>query len=96
MENKFSDYINNNNISEEIFDSVDNTNNNYVQSTEELINKYSQYSAEELTGEFLKMAEEKRSKGTLDSDLLRYKNVLEPYLTAEQKNRMNDLFNKVK
>lgn len=102
MKNKFSEFINSNveNVNESSFNNTYNSTNvnssKISQSTEELINKYSKYSTEELTSEFLKMAEEKRNNGTLDSDLLRYSTILEPYLTNEQKSKMNDLFNKVK
>lgn len=103
MINKFSEYINSNfenqfednkNIKEEKIskESIENLD----QSTADLIDKYSKYSTEDLMDEFIKLTAEKKNSGTLNADLERYSNILSPYLTDEQKSRMNDLFNKVK
>lgn len=103
MINKFSEYIdsnledqfdNNKNAKEEKInkESIDNLD----QSTADLIDKYSKYSTEDLMNEFIKLTTEKKNSGTLNTDLERYSNILSPYLTDEQKSRMNDLFNKVK
>lgn len=99
MNNKFSDYIesdipnqvNDEKIKTNSYNTYDNT-----ESTEKLIDKYSKYSTDELMNEFIKLTEEKKRNGTLNSDIERYNSILDPYLTEEQKSKMNDLFNKVK
>ena len=97
MNNKFSDYIEN-----DIF-TTDNDKvasdyivSDNVESTEKLIDKYSKYSTDELMSEFIKMTEEKKRNGTLNSDMDRYNTILEPYLTEEQKTRMKNIFDKVR
>ena len=97
MNNKFSDYIENDIfISDKgkIGDEYIVSDN--VESTEKLIDKYSKYSTDELMNEFIKMTEEKKRNGTLGADIDRYNKVLEPYLTEEQKSRMKDIFDKVR
>lgn len=94
MNNKFSEYIEKDDF---VDDKMINDNiNNNMESTEQLIDKYSKYSTSELMNEFIKMTEEKKKNGTLNADIDRYNTILEPYLTAEQKSKMKDIFDKVR
>ena len=97
MNNKFSDYIENDVFKE----NMDKGTNDYIvndnmDSTEKLIDKYSKYSKDELMNEFIKLTEEKKRNGTLGADIDRYNSILEPYLTADQKSRMKNIFDKVR
>ena len=97
MNNKFSDYIENDVFKE----NMDKGTNDYIvndnmDSTEKLIDKYSKYSTDELMNEFIKLTEEKKRNGTLSADIDRYNSILEPYLTADQKSRMKNIFDKVR
>lgn len=105
MSNKFSDFMNNaidinnfssNNFDEENYNDSTVVNNEDKENIENIINKYSNFTSDELMQEFLKLTENKRNNGTLNGDLERMKNTLTPFLNREQLDRMNDIINKVK
>lgn len=105
MANKFSDFMNttvsNDSNSNTNFDNLNNnesvnTCDDNRKNIENLVNKYSNYSSDELMKEFLKITENKRINGTLNEDLDRMQSTLAPFLNDEQKNKMNDIINKVK
>ena len=88
---KFSEYIKN--------DISDNIQNSFSRSEDinDLIDKYSTYSYEELMNEFLKESDRKKKIGELsDSQLDTIKSTLKPYLSEEKQNKLDDLFNVVK
>lgn len=88
---KFSEYIKN--------DISDNIQNSFSRSEDinDLIDKYSTYSYEELMNEFLKESDRKKKTGELsDSQLDTIKSTLKPYLSEEKQNKLDDLFNVVK
>ena len=87
MTNKFSDYID-----KEIPDiKVDER-----KKVEDMVNEYSRYSESELLSKFNDMASKKKKDGTWDKDMSRYTEMLAPYLTDEQKEKMNSILNNVK
>lgn len=64
---------------------------------DELIDKYSTYSTDELMKEFLKETEKQKERGELNAEKLdNIKNVLFPHLTEEQKDRLNQLLSMVR
>ena len=105
MANIFSDFMNTS-ITEDCysnkaFDETKNNENINIsyenrENIENLVNKYSNFSSDELMQEFLKITENKRRNGTLNNDLDRMKTTLSPFLNDEQINKMNDIINKVK
>lgn len=96
MNIKFSNFIESNDMKEDIDEIVSEKSTTDIESTEKLIDKYSKYSTDELMNEFIKITEEKKRNGTLSADFDRYNSILQPYLNDEQKNRMRDLFDKVR
>ena len=87
----FNDFLKEEDVVEEV------KNATIEQDVNELIDKYSTYSQEDLMAEFLKESERKKLNGELDDgQLSRVKNILAPYLSAEQQEKLNNLLNMVK
>ena len=60
-------------------------------------NKYEGASENELLSEIMKEAEKGRRNGTLsDSDIDRFKSMLEPMLNSSQKQKLNKVIEKIK
>ena len=92
---KFSDYVyNSNNASTEV--ERHDTNNVNSQNMEELIDKYSKFSSNELMNEFVKMTIERKKRGELkEQEIAQLKNTLAQYLSEEQKNNLDRILNMV-
>ena len=89
MANKFSDFndCDNNKINE-----IKKENPQMVSNIENLMDKYSTLSNEELFNEFIKETKKWKENGTINSEYLaNIKNTLSPYLNNEQKNNLNNL-----
>ena len=87
----FSDYIKeeNNRFEEKV--SVTEKQN-----LEDLINKYSSYSKNDLMSEFLKMTLEKKKKGELSSsEINNLKSTIVPFLNSEQKENLDKILQMV-
>ena len=87
----FSDYIKeeNNRVEEKV--SVTEKEN-----LEDLINKYSSYSKNDLMSEFLKMTLEKKKKGELSSsEINNLKSTIVPFLNSEQKENLDKILQMV-
>lgn len=87
----FSDYIKeeNNRVEEKI----DKTKK---QNYEEMINKYSSYSKNDLMSEFIKITLEKKKKGELSiSELNNLKSTILPFLNSEQKENLDKILQMV-
>lgn len=89
----FSDYIKRTNL--------DSENNNVVnksdENLEEMIDKYSKLSDNDLMKEFLKLTIEKKKQGKLnDKELEILKNTITPYLDDNQKNSLENLLDMIK
>ena len=87
----FSDYIKeeNNRVEEKI----DKTKK---QNYEEMINKYSSYSKNDLMSEFIKITLEKKKKGELTSgELNNLKTTILPFLNSEQKENLDKILQMV-
>lgn len=87
----FSDYIKeeNNRVEEKV--SVTEKQN-----LEEMINKYSSYSKNDLMSEFLKMTLEKKKKGELSSsEINNLKSTIVPFLNSEQKENLDKILQMV-
>lgn len=88
---KFSEFIKDDKMGGEVKKEVREEDLNKI------IDKYSTYSQDDLMKEFLQETERKKENGELDEDqLMRVKNILTPYLTHEQIERLNQLINMVK
>lgn len=62
-----------------------------------MYDKYSQFSSDELLSEFIKTSKQRRADGTLnDSELARMKETLLPFLSEEQKGRLNQLLDLIR
>ncbi len=87
---KFSEYIKND-VKKENFAGVDNAELN------DAINKYSDYSEQELINEFLSETNKKKQSGELnDEKIEKMKETLLPYLNDKQKTKLNQIINMVK
>ena len=87
---KFSDYINNNEYKES---SIDKNKNDY----QNMIDKYSKLSGNELMQEFIKLTAREKKEGRLtDKELNGITNTIKPYLNDEQLNNLDSLINMVK
>jgi len=63
----------------------------------DLVNKYSGYSEDELVNEFVRQTNFKRQNGEMDdAGLDRIKDTLSPYLNKEQQARLNEIMKMVK
>ena len=88
----FSEFLKNDHIKED-----KNFSTNKEQEISQLIDKYSTYNHDELMDEFLKETEKKKENGEIDDEKLsKVKNLLTPYLSQEQMERLNDLIDMVK
>ena len=111
MTNKFSDFMNTDaskkkNEFEEKYNKQNqqcsssqntNMNENDKKNVEDMINHYNQYSKEDLMKEILKVSNEEKQKGNVDSNYFEnIANTLSPYLTDEQKENMKDIINKIR
>lgn len=89
MANKFS------NFDEPINDRVDQIkkeNPEAVNNIENLIDKYSNLSSEQLFNEFINETKKGKANGTINADYINnIKSTLSPYLNSEQKNNLNNL-----
>ena len=64
---------------------------------EDMINKYSKYSNEDLMSEFLKLTAEKKCNGELsNNEIEKMKSTILPLLNEEQKNNLEKILNVVK
>lgn len=64
---------------------------------EDMINRYSRYSGNELMNEFLKLTIEKKKRGELDDGTINtLKTTLAPMLNDEQKNNLNKILEMIK
>lgn len=76
---KFSDFVNNDTLNN------DNKKNNGNKDINELINKYSTLSNDELMHEFLTETAKRKENGELTAEYIsKVKNILKPHLTKEQ------------
>lgn len=88
---KFSDYINTETVNKSE-GKIDNKNN-----YEEMIDKYSKLSNDELISEFIKLTAKEKKNGNLkDRELESIKNTISPYLDAKQNKNLDSLINLVK
>ena len=93
--NKFSDYIktdvkNYQNVKPQL-------NEAEKVDLEELVNKYSQLTHEELMQEFLKESNKlKQNGGLTDKQISEMEQVLKPHLSVEQQNMFDDLMTEIK
>ena len=83
------------------FNNYNNSNNKTQKDTMDAIKnfagKYEGVSENELILEIMKEAEKGRRNGTLtDSDIDRFKNMLEPMLNSSQKAKLNKVIEKIK
>lgn len=70
---------------------------NKEQEISDLIEKYSAYSEAELMDEFVQESARKRQNGELDDKKVQQiENILSPYLSSEQKEKLASLLNSVK
>ena len=87
---KFSDYINNSDMKE---NATDKNKSDY----QDMIDKYSKLSSNELMQEFIKLTAKEKSVGNLsDKKLNGIKDKLKPYLSSEQANSLDSIINMVK
>ena len=99
MSNKFGDYTNRNlnsfaDRNKHILDDFKQNNSQQYNELNEIINKYSNMSQNQIFNEFIKVAEQKKQDGTLTLEYINnIRNTLFPYLTDEQKNIFNNLVN---
>ena len=88
----FRDFISEENHTSE----AKNDTNLNKEEMEDLINKYSKYSEDDLMMEFMKMTYDKKKKGDLGSEeLMNIKNTIEPFLNSEQKTKLEKIINMV-
>ena len=91
MAKRFSEF-NSCNIEKSDVEKLAKENNINLNNVENSINKYSNYSEDELMNEFLKVTKERKSKGEINAEEIEnLKNTLYPMLTEEQKARFNYL-----
>lgn len=89
----FSDYIKRTNLDSKNID-VDNKNSEHL---EEMIDRYSKLSDNDLMEEFLRLTIEKKKQGKLnDGELEILKNTIIPYLSDNQKNSLENLLDMIK
>ena len=87
---KFSDYINDSDMRET---ATDKTKSDY----QDMIDKYSKLSSNELMQEFIKLTAKEKSAGHLsDKKLNGIKDTLKPYLNSEQVSSLDSIINMVK
>lgn len=90
---KFSEYINHEDLNN---DKINNATNQSKEKMEDLIDKYSKYSENDLMNEFLKLTYEKKKKGELnETEINSLKQTIMPFLNDEQKNNLDRLMNMV-
>lgn len=88
----FSDFLNENNTKTQI--NQDNVQDN--QKLEEMIDKYSSYSNDQLMSEFMRLTIEKKKKGELKKEeLMSIKETISPMLSVEQKINLDRIINMV-
>lgn len=87
---KFSDYINDGDMRES---SIDKNKSDY----QDMIDKYSKLSSDELMQEFIKMTAKEKSAGRLnEKEMTQIKETLSPYLNREQTKNLNTIIDMVK
>ena len=90
----FSDYIKTENDKNE---NKINCENNNTAHLEDLIDKYSKYSKDNLLSEFMKLTIEKKKNGTLnEGELVNIKSALSPMLDDKQKEMLDVLIEMTK
>lgn len=74
-----------------------NAENNNTKKIEEMLEKYSHYDQNELMQEYIKKANESKSKGSFNEEKINtIKDTLSPMLTEEQMQYLDQLLNMVK
>lgn len=87
---KFSEYIKNDVPKQTGFSEFEQNKIN------EAIEKYSDYSSDQLLNEFVNQTNKQKQDGTFDvGKLENVKNTLTPYLSAEQQKRLNEILKMV-
>lgn len=90
--NKFSDFTKNNQF--------ENTSKPEIEKekvVEGYMNKYKNFSQQDLLNEFVKLTNQKKANGEFNqAEIDRIKETLNPYLTNEQKQNLENLINMVK
>ena len=88
----FSDFINENK-EQTNFNKEDIKDNEQL---EDMIDKYSAYSSDQLMSEFMKLTIEKKKRGELNkNELMSIKETIAPMLNAEQKSNLDKIINMV-
>ena len=99
---KFSDYINSNlegiiNANKDKIEEIKRDNPEEYDNINNLLNKYKNYSSDELLTEYLRVIEEKKRDGTLSmNELENFKSNIFPFLTGEQKQKFEELLNLIR
>ena len=96
MENSFSDFVNNQqnntNTTDKFEEAKQKVQSQVMSGFEELIKNYSNYSEEELISEFLRLTNEGKKNGTLNTERLKQlSSTVKPMLTPKQQ-KMLDMF----
>lgn len=96
MENSFSDFVNNQqnntNTTDKFEEAKQKVQSQDMSGFEELIKNYSNYSEEELISEFLRLTNEGKKNGTLNTERLKQlSSTVKPMLTPKQQ-KMLDMF----
>jgi len=85
---KFSEYIKND---------IPKVSSERESEINDMVNKYSGYSEDELVNEFVRQTNLKRQSGEMDdAGLDKIKDTLSPYLNKEQQARLNEIMKMVK
>lgn len=90
--NKFSDFTKNNQ-----FENTSKLETEKEKVVEGYMNKYKNFSQQDLLNEFVKLTNQKKANGEFNqAEIDRIKETLNPYLTNEQKQNLENLINMVK